>query len=164
MELLTTKIQIEPYLAEYLIGKWGKKDAKGKPTGIVAIPDTIYLYHNLWSLTSTTPHYIKEDDIVGNVEIVLPNRKEGKDPRYYNYISEESAKIFNKDVKLFFRADLHNFLDKKKHDEGYTYKEAAYIFALQHDIVSYEVDSMTKNYARWRNNIRNRKQKAYSSR
>lgn len=162
--MTTTRFAIEPYLAEYLRAKWPMADSNGKPTDIVSIPDKIYLYNILSSLTIKKPRHAPEP--AGNLEIVIPNRKESsKDPEYYNYISAKSAVLFNKKVKLFFRAELHEFIDSRKHDEGETYKDACYLFICKYKIESIDPDSLAKNYYRWKIAIReSREKKTYITR
>lgn len=158
----TTKFTIEDYLAEYLRGKWGVKDKDGNHTSVVRIPENIYLYDILSSITIKKPRHIKE--IEGNLEIVIPHRKEGnKKPEVYSYVSKKGAKLFNKSLKLFFRADLHEYLDHKKHEEGISYKDAGFMFVAELGIESFDSESVTKNYSRWRQKVRNRK-KAYATR
>lgn len=160
----TTKFTIENYLAEYLRGKWGLEDENGKNTGIVDIPKDIYLYNVLHSITIKRPRHAPIQD--GNIEIVIPYRKEGnKKPEYYNYISEEGARIFNKKLKLFFRADLHEFVDNLKHNEGLTYKDACFMFVAKYNIESIDPESLIKNYYRWKETVRdNRQKKSYVTR
>lgn len=160
----TTKFTIENYLAEYLRGKWGLKDENGNNTGIIEIPPNVYLYNILHSLMIKKPAIIK--DLVGNIEIVIPNRKEmHKNPAYYNFISKDAARYFNKKLKLFFRADLHEFLDHKKHDNGDTFKDACFLFIEKYNIESIDPESLIKNYSRWKGVVRdNRDKRAYTTR
>ena len=147
--MYTVKFDIENYLAEYLRGKWG-------PT-IVEIPRDVYLYNLLHSLTKKQPSHVPV--LSGNVEIIIPCRREGnKNPEYYNYVSSGGAELFNKALKLFFRADLHEFVDHMKHDKGYTYKDACFLFASQYGIESIDTESLIKNYYRWKEKVR---KKAY---
>ncbi len=158
----TTKFTMEDYLVEYLIGKWGVLDKDGNRTNVVAIPENVYLYDTLSSLMIKKPKHAPEPS--GNLEIVIPYRKEGnKKPAVYNYVSRQGAEIFAKKVKLFFRAELHEYLDYKKHEECVTYKDAGYMFVAEYGIESFDPDSARKNYARWRAKVRNRK-KAYTTR
>lgn len=160
----TTKFTIENYLAEYLRGKWGIKDEHGKHTGVIEIPREVYLYNILHSLTIKKPIHAPKPS--GNIEIIIPYRKEGnKKPERYNYISTDAARYFNKKLKLFFRADLHEFVDNMKHDEGSTYKDACFIFIEKYEIESIDPESLIKNYYRWKETVRdNRQKKAYATR
>lgn len=162
--MITAKFKIEDYLAEYLRGKWGIKDKDGHPTGIVSIPEDIYLYHILWGLMQTRRK--NETQVEPNIEVVLPHCRKGdrKNPRFYNYISLQGSEIFNKRLKKFFRADMHEFFDYQKHEEGITYKEAAYLFIAKYDIESIDPDSLAKNYSRWKDNVRLNRKKAYATR
>ena len=162
--MITAKFRIEDYLAEYLRGKWGIIDEDGKPTGIISIPENIYLYHILWGLMQTKRE--NETKVKPNIEIVLPHCRKGdrKDPRYYNHISLRGSLIFNSRLKKFFRADMHEFFDYMKHEEGMTYKEASFLFVAKYGIDSIDPDSLAKNYSRWKDNVRLNRKKAYSSR
>lgn len=155
--MYTTKFKIEAYLAEYLVGKWGVN-------GIVELPRDIYLYNILHSLTIKKPLHAPEPS--GNVEIVIPQRKEGnKKPERYNYVSTNAARYFNRRVKAFFRADLHEFVDNRKHMMGETYKDACFLFVAQYNVESIDPESLIKNYYRWKGVIReNREKFSYSSR
>lgn len=158
----TTKFTIEDYLAEYLRGKWGVKNEHGEPIPVVEIPEDVYLYDILSSLTQKTPR--NGSDQNANLEIIIPHRRAGnKKPAVYNYVSNKGAAIFNKKVKLFFRAELHEYLDYMKHMEGMTFKDACFLFVSKYGIESFDCESAEKNYSRWRKKIRSRK-KAYSSR
>lgn len=160
--MYTTKFEIEDYLAEYLIGKWGVD--KGDSGKVVELPRDIYLYTILHSLTIKKPKHAPVPS--GNVEIVIPQKREGnKKPERYNYISSKAAKYFNRRVKAFFRADLHEFVDHWKHVEGDTYKNACFLFVAQYQIESIDPDSLSKNYYRWKGVVRdNREKRAYSTR
>lgn len=160
--MYTTKFTIEDYLAEYLRGKWGIKSDSEETNTIVKIPENVYLYDMLSSLTKKRPKHVPETN--GNVEIIIPHRKEGnKKPLLHNYISYQGASIFNKRVKLYFRADLHEYMDFMKHDQGISYKEAAYMFINKYAIESFDPESIIKNYSRWKTKVRMRK-KTYTTR
>jgi len=160
----TTKFTIENYLAEYLRGKWGLKDESGNITEIIEIPKDVYLYNELHSLTIKKPKHAPGPE--GNIEVVIPHRREGnKKPIRYNYVSAEGSRYFNKVLKIFFRADLHEFVDSKKHDKGITYKDACYLFVAKYGIESIDPDSLVKNYYRWKETVRdNREKKSYATR
>ena len=162
--MFTTKFTIEPYLAEYLKGKWAIEDAEGNLTNVVQIPEKCYLYDALSSLIIKKPN--QAPNPTGNIEIVVPHRREGnRRPEHYNYISERAAAIMNKKIKLFFRADLHEFIDHHKHDNGETYSDACFLFITKYSITSIDPDSLTKNYFRWKSDVRqNRNKKSYTTR
>lgn len=161
----TTQFNIDAYLAEYLLGKWGVPHENDVNRLVVQFPREIYLFNLLHSLTMKRPKHVLE--AVGNIEVIIPFRKEGnKRPEHYNYISNPSAKLFNKKVTQFFRADLHEFLDNRKHVHGESIKDACFQFVAMYQIESIDPESLAKNYYRWKGDVRgmNRERRAYLTR
>ena len=161
----TTKFNIESYLSEYLIGKWGFQPNDKNQNSIVRLPKEVYLYNFLHSLTVKKPQHAPAP--WGNIEIVVPARKEGnKPPEKYNYISRESALLFNRTLTKFFRADLHEFIDNQKHQHGISIKDACFIFISKYGIESIDAESLAKNYYRWKKKIRslNQERRSFTSR
>ena len=76
--MIKTRIEITPYLAEYLTCKFYDPESDA-----VRIPDTKDLYHTIWDLMSKRPDNAVD---TGNLTLVLPDRRTGKDPEYYNYL------------------------------------------------------------------------------
>ena len=156
----TVGIYIKPYLAEYIKEKWGGVD------GVISIPSEIYLYHIFWSLLIKQPLGI--DISKGNIKIYIPDRKDNigkrKNPQYYNHVSKNGQLVFQKRLETFFRAELHEFIDSAKHNEGISYKDACFHFLAMYNIQSIDSDSLIKNYSRWKRLIRgNKSSKTYVS-
>ena len=74
MSMITTSISITPYLAEYLRGKYN--NGSDEP---FRIPDNTDLYHVIWTLMSRR-HQNQSPIDDGNLTIILPERRIGKDP------------------------------------------------------------------------------------
>ena len=72
--MITTSISITPYLAEYLRGKYN--NGADEP---FRIPDNTDLYHVIWTLMSRR-HQNQSPIDDGNLTIILPERRIGKDP------------------------------------------------------------------------------------
>lgn len=164
--MYTTIFNIDAYLSEYLYGKWGiaLQESNDKKM-VVKIPKDVYLSNLLHSLTIRKPKHLPE--AWGNVEIVLPFIKEGaKRPDRHNFISVPSANLFNKRVRQFFRAELHEYIDNQKHIFGISIKDACMMFVMQFGIESIDPDSLAKNYYRWKGTIRevNKTSRAFTSR
>lgn len=153
--MITTVFSIDPYLAEFLKSAYGQKQDDGRI--VVTLPPDIYLYHTLCSITQKQPANVTE--LIGNIEISLADCQTTtrKEPQYYNYISQDGAKIFNKAATLFFRAALHEYMDSKKHEDGFTYKEASFMFVAKYAIESIEPESLIKNHKRWITKVRSLK-------
>ena len=67
--MITTSIQIEPYLAEYLRGKFN--NGSDEP---FRIPDNTDLYHIIWTLMSKRRSDQSPVDN-GNLTFILPDRE-----------------------------------------------------------------------------------------
>ena len=154
--MITTRFTIAQHLAEYLKGKYNTFDASP-----IALPDSSDIYHLLWELMSKRPSDIGVVDS-GNVFICLPDRRIGKDPQYYNYISSRAAKIFETKLEALFNAELHQRLDENHSSST----PMCLVDVIHHMLSEYGIDSISedalkKNYYRWRERTRQRKKRAY---
>ena len=68
--MITTKITIENYLAEYLIGKYGTPDSK-----VVRLPSDLDLYHFVYDLLQKRPTGCPVDS--GNLELCIAGAPRG---------------------------------------------------------------------------------------
>ena len=98
--MITTTINITPYLAEYLLGKYasGSNDP-------INIPDNSDLYHVIWNYMSRRPSNMPHTD--GNIVLALPNRREGKNPEVYNYLSARAVTYIELAIRREFNEELH---------------------------------------------------------
>ncbi len=151
--MITTKIQLKPHLAEYLHGKYPDKDSPQW----VHLPGELDLYHVIWDLMQKRPQHCPVDR--GNVTLLLPVRRIGKDPEYYNYLGQRSQNIIDDKVEAMFYAELHHELDTNKHTEGIQYQDTVHLFMCKYCIESITSDALLKNYYRWRDKIRKKKQR-----
>lgn len=152
--MVTTKINIKSHLAEYLNGKFPYKNETSDEES-VRFPDKVDLYHTIWNLLEKRPVNCPVDK--GNCSIALPSRREGKDPRYYNYLGERSVKIIERKAETFFFAELHDLLDENKHRHGITYLDTVHEFMRMYNIESITPDALLKDYYRWREVVRKKK-------
>lgn len=150
--MITTKIEIKPHLAEYLKGKFNEGE-----DGPIKIPDSFDLYSLLYDLMDVRPQGKSLDS--GNVELILPCRSRGKSPKKFNYFSVTSVEIIGKKVATMMWADLHDLLEHNKHVEGIMYNDTVHIFINKHSINSITEDALLKNYYRWRDKVRKKREK-----
>ena len=75
--MITTKIEVPPHLKEYLIGKFC--NMQDSP---IRFPDNTDIYHFIYDLLERRPCNVIDH---GNLEIILPERSLGKNPKTYNY-------------------------------------------------------------------------------
>lgn len=153
--MVTAKITTEPYVAEYICGKFTDPDS-----GVVRFPPSLDIYVLIWDLLQKRPHDTPVDE--GNLTIFLPDRRAGKDPLTYNYLSGRSQKILNAKMKLMMWAELHEVMDENKHIHGIQFKETVYRFLRKYSIESISEDALLKNYQRWRDDLRRRKKRNYN--
>lgn len=153
--MITVKIALEPYVAEYVTGKFFDPEQEA-----VRFPASHDIYHLLWDLLKKRPADCPTDR--GNVRLCLPDRREGKNPETYNWLSERSVGILNEKLRLMMWAELHDFMDENKHIRGIQFKESVYQFMCRYGIESITEDALLKNYQRWRDRQRRRVKRAYT--
>ncbi len=155
-------IHIEPYLAEYLNGKYGRNTI----TDAVKIPYNTDLYHCIWELMSRQRiNQSPPDD--ANLRIDLPCRKAGdgvawKDPTYYNYLSSCAAKAIENQIRRMFNFELHRvLLENEEFGHPYRNIDVIYDFMRSYRLKSISSDALLKNYYRFRHRLRPKKIRAY---
>ena len=151
--MITTKIEVPPHLKEYLIGKFC--NMQDSP---IHFPDKTDIYHIIYDLLERRPINIPPID-QGNLEIYLPERSTGKNPKTYNYLGKRSQVILVRKIDRMLWAEVHDFLDEQKHSYGITYINGIHNFMTMYGIDSITEDAFKKNYYRWRADIRRKEKK-----
>jgi hypothetical protein len=155
--MITTRIQIESYLAEYVRGKY-----YDETVGTVRFPSSSDIYVTVYDLMEKRPVNCPADR--GNLEFMLPDRREanfagGKSPEQFNYISVRGTAILEKRLRALMWAELHELMDENKHLHGIEFKETVFTFLKKYDISSIQEDGLLKNYQRWRDSFRRKKKR-----
>ena len=132
--MITTRIQIESYLAEYVRGKY-----YDETVGTVRFPSSSDIYVTVYDLMEKRPVNCPADR--GNLEFMLPDRREanfagGKSPEQFNYISVRGTAILEKRLRALMWAELHELMDENKHLHGIEFKETVFTFLKKYDISS----------------------------
>lgn len=158
--MITTRIQIESYLAEYVRGKY-----YDETVGTVRFPSSSDIYVTVYDLMEKRPVNCPADR--GNLEFMLPDRREanfagGKSPEQFNYISVRGTAILEKRLRALMWAELHELMDENKHLHGIEFKETVFTFLKKYNISSIQEDGLLKNYQRWRGSFRRKKKRAYN--
>jgi hypothetical protein len=149
--MITTTIQITTYLAEYLVAKMNNYSFEP-----FSVPDDTDLYHLIWKLMSRRPAGISPND-KGNITLILPNRRLGKDPQYFNYLSPRSQEHITRHVKDMFDFDLHDLMNRNvKAGRPLRDLDVVHQFMCDYGIDSITEDAIIKNYYRWREKLRKR--------
>ncbi|EFM01820.1 hypothetical protein [Hoylesella marshii] len=157
-----TAIRIEPYLAEYVAGKYGVE----QKNGAVKIPYTSDLYHCIWeNMSRKRSNQTEPED--GNLLIQLPFRKAGngipwKDPAYYNYLSPSASKIIEAQIRRMFNFELHRvLLENEEFGRQRKNLDVIYDFIRTYHLKSISPDALLKNFYRFRNRLRPKKVRQY---
>ena len=150
--MITTKIQVKPFLAEYAKNRFS---VEGKE--YIKFPDSEYLYHVMCDLMSKRPESAKID--TGNLEIALPRQARGKDPVTFNYIFEAGQKVIEKKLTRLFWAHVHEFIDEQVRTYGEPINESAFLFMTKFGISEITEDALVKSYYRWRGRTREKRKK-----
>jgi hypothetical protein len=152
--MITVKISVENHIAEYIRGKYYCEEA-----GAVKFPPSHDIYILIYDLLQKRP--VTDPVDVGNLEFALPERREGKDPLTYNYISGRSSKLLGEKMRVMMWAELHDFMDENKHVKGIQFKESVFVFMHRYGIESITEDALLKNYQRWRDKQRRKNKRGY---
>lgn len=153
--MITVKMTIAPPVAEYIRGKFYDDEAK-----VVRFPAGMDIYVLIYDLLQKRPANNPVD--TGNIEFALPERRMGKDPVSYNYLSGKAQKILGDRMRLMMWAELHDLMDDNKHINGIQFKDSVFIFMRKYSIESISEDALLKNYQRWRDKQRRKKKRAYT--
>ena len=157
--MTTATIQIEPYVAEYIRGKFFDAEY-----GAVHFPPGSDIYVTIYDLMERRPKTVGRDR--GNLTFCLPDRRDanhrgGKSPETYNWFSEDSVKILERRMRVMMWAELHDTLDEAKHLRGIKFTESVYVFMRRYDLQSITEDALLKNYQRWRDAQRRTVKRGY---
>lgn len=153
--MMTVKTTADPYVAEYIKGKFYDQES-----GAVRFPASLDIYILIYDLLQRRPVTCPVD--TGNLEFVLPERRQGKDPVSFNYLSGRAQKILGDKMRLMMWAELHDFMDENKHINGIQFKESVFMFMRKYSIESITEDALLKNYQRWRDKQRRKKKRGYN--
>ena len=158
--MTTATIQIEPYVAEYIRGKFFDTEY-----GAVHFPRSLDIYVTIYDLMERRPKSAGVDR--GNLTFCLPDRRDannkgGKSPETYNWFSGDSVKILERRMKVMMWAELHDTLDEAKHLRGIPFLESVYVFMRRYALQSISEDALLKNYQRWRDAQRRTLKRGYN--
>lgn len=158
--MITVKIQVEQYVAEYIRGKYFDPDVDA-----VRFPSKLDIYILVYDLLQKRPINCQLES--GNLEFALPDRRDantagGKSPEHFNYLSARAAKRLGDKMRLMMWAELHDLMDENKHLKGIQFKDSVFEFMCKYSIESITEDALLKNYQRWRDKQRRTTKRRYS--
>lgn len=153
--MITIKINVEPAVAEYIRGKFTDVES-----GVVRFPADLDIYVLIYDLLQRRP--VDRPVDTGNIEFALPERRAGKDPVTYNYLSGRSQRMLCDKMRTMMWAELHDTMDENKHIRGIPFKDTVFTFMRRYSIESISEDALFKNYQRWRYKLRRKQKRSYT--
>lgn len=144
--MMTVSLNVEPYLAHYMYARY----ANCVHEGAIKLSYRTNLYHNLLELTLPRPKGVswKEE---GNLTLALPVPDKGKDPRTYNYLSEESRHYLSKEINRQMRWEMVEYMREQKFRHGVMYKRSLQQFIEDYDLEDLvNEDTLMKHFQLWR--------------
>lgn len=142
------RIAVEDYLACYARRRF-RTDAS---TGGIIIPDSLDLYHCVWSVMARRP-LGAVDNPQANLTIWLPFRRsaEGqpcKHPAWWNYISPRNARTVEQALRRLFNWEFHHYVEERTL-EGLTRTEAVRHFVRLYQLPDTAEATLLKNLQRY---------------
>lgn len=156
--MISTRITISPYLAEYMIGKFN--NFVDEPLKLDPHSD---LYCLIWDLMRKRPANASPVD-TGNLSFYLPDRRVGKSPEVYNYLCPDSVILIEQHIKKLFNLELHQLLlDNHSNCRPIQDIQVIHKFMCTYGIDSISEDALVKNFYRWREaTIKREKRREYA--
>ncbi|MCI1681846.1 MAG: hypothetical protein LKI39_04755 [Bacteroides sp.] len=116
------RIEIKPYLKAYLDIQYDYCTLNGA----IRFIKNQNLYSCLLQLTTTRPKDVfwKNE---GNLALILPWPKVGKDSRIYNYMGKEHVELFEKEREREMRMNYYRFILENKFRQGITFQRSTKI-------------------------------------
>jgi hypothetical protein len=149
--MTTTKIKIKAYLREFLVHEYGEEP--------VRFPDNSDILAFIHELRIRQPKQAPPP--AGNLEIVIPFQKHGKDPREHNYLTRRSQLVIQNKVYTLFSAVLNDYVARKVHLLGLEYRDAIGMFMEEYEIDSITYDALKQKNYRDRNGKRFRRENRF---
>lgn len=150
--MITEKIKIKPHLAEYANSKWKCRYLDRA----VKFPEKSDITEIIHEFLHKRPD--NETAKVGNLEIVLPWKRGGKNLRFVNYLDETAALEISKKIEIIFWYEFHMEMDLRKIKKGIEYNTTAYWFISKYNLKSISHDALTRSHRRYREKkIKNKK-------
>lgn len=142
----TVTFAIKPYLASYMYVRY-ILCVEGKA---IHLSNFTILYHCLHRLTVPHPQGVSWKE-TGNITLVLPSPRIGKNPEVFNYIGHDSVLILEKKIEVEMKAELYEFLLENKFCNGVMYKQSMETFVDKYNMVEQvSEESLMRAFQRWR--------------
>lgn len=143
--MITATIEVKPHLAAYLYVRY----AKCVKSGAIQLPSTSILYHRIGELTVRRPKDVSWRE-TGNLTLVLPDPRHGKNPETYNYLGQKSVRVLELEIDTMLKMDLYSYLLQEKFQRGVMYKKSLIAFMEKYNIADTNESGLMKAFQRWK--------------
>lgn len=147
----TLRIYVKPLLAEYLYGRY----SDSIENGALHLPSGCYLQFTLQTLLSHRPANAPLRE-VGNLCLRLTAPHRGKNPASYNYLTQESIRLFEQRTLNQLQLELFDRMMKERRLSGVPYIETIRCFIERYNISSISENGLMKAFWRWKRNMNNK--------
>ena len=94
--MVTTTIYVKPYLAAYMYVRY--QNSVVTEFNAIRLKSIENLYHVIKNLTAKRPRNVSWRE-TGNLTLIIPDPRYGKDPETYNYLGHDSIIIIEEEIE-----------------------------------------------------------------
>ena len=110
------------------------------------------------NLTVKRPQNVSWRD-TGNLTLIIPDPRYGKDPETYNYLWHDSILIIEEEIETLLRAELYSTMQRNKFRHGIMYKKSLLQFMDKYHIEDKHEDALMKAFQRWKKKTEEEREK-----
>lgn len=145
--MVTTTIEVKPYLSAYMYVRY--QSSVELECNAIKLKSTENLYHVIKNLTVKRPKNVSWRE-TGNLTLVIPDPRYGKEPETYNYLGHDSILIIEEEIEIILKTELHSMMLKNKFQKGIMYKKSLQLFMEMYHIDDRYEDALMKAFQRWK--------------
>lgn len=145
--MVTTTINVKPHLAAYMYVRY--QNSVIQEFNAIQLKSIENLYHVIKNLTVKRPKNVSWRE-TGNLTIVIPDPRYGKEPETYNYLGHDSILIIEEEIEIMLKTELHSMMLKNKFQRGIMYKKSLLQFMEMYHIDDKYEDGLMKAFQRWK--------------
>ena len=146
--MVTTTIYVKPYLAAYMYVRY--QNSVVTELNAIRLKSIENLYHVIKNLTVKRPRDVSWRE-TGNLTLIIPTPRYGKEPETYNYLGHNSVIIIEEEIETMLKTELHSIMLRNKFRNGIMYKKSLLLFMDKYNIDDRHEDALIKDGKReWR--------------
>lgn len=157
--MVTTTIDVKPYLSAYMYVRY--QSSVVSEFNAIKLKSTENLYHVIKNLTVKRPKNVSWREN-GNLTLVIPDPRYGKEPETYNYLGHDSILIIEEEIEIILKTELHSIMLKNKFQKGMMYKRSLQQFMETYHIDDKYEDGLMKAFQRWKKKTEEERKKEKS--